>query len=232
MPRLTGLSLAFPCHNEEANVERVTRDALRVAAQVADRYEVILVDDGSRDRTAEIVTRLAQEFPQVRLVRHPVNKGYGEALKSGFRAATMPWVFYSDGDGQFDLNELPALIEKTKEADIVSGIRVHRADPWHRKMNAAIFELAGRIFFGLHVPDVDCAFKIYRRDLFDKIRMNTSGAMIDTEVLVKAKRAGYRITTLPVRHLPRQAGVQSGAKLRVILRAMKEFWVLWWDLRK
>ena len=232
MAKLSGLSLTFPCHNEEANVERVTRDALRVAAQVADRYEVILVDDGSHDRTAEIVTRLSQEFPQVRLIRHAVNKGYGEALKSGFRAAKLPWVFYSDGDGQFDLNELPALIEKTRDADIVSGVRTHRADPWHRKLNAEIFEVAVRLFMGLNVPDIDCAFKIYKRDLFDKIQLHTSGAMIDTEVLVKAQRAGYRIATMPVRHLPRQAGVQTGAKLSVIFRAMKEFWMLWWDLRK
>lgn len=229
--KLEGLSLFFPCHNEEANVEGVIREALRIAPQVTERYEVLIVDDGSRDRTADIVQRLAASHPTVRLVRHDQNKGYGEALKSGFKAAQLPWVFYSDGDGQFDLNELPALVAKTAEADIVSGVRRQRADPWNRQLNGKLFELSVRLFMGLNIPDIDCAFKLYRRELFDNIQLHTTGAMIDTEVLIKAQRLGYSITTMDVSHRPRRAGVQSGAKLKVVLRAMKEFWFLWWELQ-
>jgi glycosyltransferase involved in cell wall biosynthesis len=231
MEKLEGLSLFFPCYNEEANIESVVRDALRVAPLVSDQYEIIVVDDGSRDETAAIVNRLQREFPVVRLVRHNMNRGYGEALKSGFSTAKLDWVFYSDGDGQFDLDELPALVEKTQESDIVSGVRLRRADSWLRVFNAKLFEIAVRIFMGLNIPDIDGAFKIYRRDLFHHILLKTSGAMIDTEILVKAQRLGYRITTVGVRHLPRRAGAQSGGNPRVILRAMKEFWQLWWELR-
>ncbi|MFA5974895.1 MAG: glycosyltransferase family 2 protein [Elusimicrobiota bacterium] len=229
--KLDGLSLFFPCHNEETNVERVIDEASQVAAQVAESYEVIIVDDGSCDRTPEIVQSMAQSRPALKLVRHPTNRGYGEALKSGFRAARFPWVFYSDGDGQFDLNELPSLVELTSQADIISGVRVRRADPWHRKLNAQIFAAALRVFMGLDIPDIDCAFKLYRRSLFNEIQMITTGALIDAEILVKARRMGYRIATVGVSHRPRRAGVQSGANLSVIFRAMKEFWALWWDLR-
>jgi glycosyltransferase involved in cell wall biosynthesis len=229
---LEGLSIFFPSYNEEANVERVVREALRVAPKTAKDYEIVVVDDGSKDRTSEIVRSLARENSKVRLVRHETNKGYGEALKSGFRAAKMPWVFYTDGDGQFDLNELPELAARTSDTDIVSGYRAHRADPWHRKLNAAIFALALRVFMGLRVRDVDCAFKLYRRELFDRIQLNTSGALIDAEVLTKAIRAGYRVASMPVSHKPRIAGSQTGAKCHVIFRAMKEFCQLWWDLRK
>jgi glycosyltransferase involved in cell wall biosynthesis len=230
-PAVTSLSIVMPFYNEEANIEHGMREAIRVvdALEIRD-YEVIAVDDGSADRTREIARQWSEQNPHIRLVAHDQNKGYGEALKSGFRAARKTWVFYTDGDGQFDLNQLPALIEKTTVADIVSGVRIHRADPWYRKLNAGIFSFALRLFMGLDIPDVDCAFKIYRREIFDRLALKTSGALIDAEVLLKARRAGYRITTMPVQHKPRNAGAPTGANGRVILRAMKEFWQLWADL--
>lgn len=230
--RLEGLSLFFPCHNEEANIGRVLADALRAASLVADRFEIIVVDDGSRDGTDEAVRRVMAESPEVRLVRHAVNRGYGEALRSGFRAARFPWVFYSDGDGQFDLQELPRLAASARNADIVSGVRLRRADPWHRKLNAFIFQCALRLFMGLRVKDVDCAFKLYRREVFDEMTLRASGAMIDAEVLSKARRNGRRIVSVGVSHRPRIAGVSSGGNPWVILKAMGEFWKLWWDLRR
>jgi len=231
-PMLDGLSLFFPCYNEEANVEGLVQDALRVAPAVAREFEIIIVDDGSRDGTAARVAGIATQSPAVRLVRHEKNRGYGEALKSGFRAARLPWVFYSDGDRQFDLNELPRLVWEARGADIVSGFRLKRADPWHRLLNAKIFETALHLFMGLNIPDVDCAFKIYRRDIFDGFAMNATGAMIDAEILSKARRQGQVIKTLGVGHRPRVAGTPTGAKPKVILRAMVEFWKLWWDLRR
>ena len=231
MPKLPSLTVFFPCHNEKANLDRVLDQALRVVPQVAEEYEIIIIDDGSDDGTEQFISKRARQDPPIRLIRHPVNRGYGEALKSGFRSARMQWVFYTDGDGQFDLAELPLLVEQSSSADIVSGYRLNRADPLYRKWNAFIFGMACRLFLGLNVPDIDCAFKLYRRDIFDRLTLTTTGAMIDAEILAKASRAGRRIITIPVSHHPRIAGTQSGAKLKVILKAMREFWVLWATLR-
>jgi glycosyltransferase involved in cell wall biosynthesis len=228
---LEGLSIFFPCHNEEANVEGVIRDALRVAPKVADRYEVIIIDDGSMDRTAEITKRFEEPTSHVRLVRHDVCKGYGEALKSGFRAARFPWIFYSDGDRQFDLRELERLVEKADHSDIVSGYRARRADPWYRTLNARLYGLALRGLIGIDIPDVNCAFKLCRREVFDHIQLKSSGALINAEIFAKAKRQGCVISTMPVTHRPRTAGRQTGAQLKVILKAMREFMLLWRDIR-
>jgi glycosyltransferase involved in cell wall biosynthesis len=226
---LEGLSLFFPCHNEEPNVEKVIHNALRVAPRVATQYEVIIVDDGSTDRTADIAQRFSSAG--VRLVRHGRCLGYGAAVKSGLMAARYPWVFFSDGDGQFDLGEIPRLVELSGHADIISGTRVRRADPWHRLLNARLFELALNLLFGLQVRDVNCAFKLMRRDLFDRIPLKNSGAMINAEIFLKAKRLGATVAFTPVSHLPRLSGQQSGAHPKVILKAMREFITLWWNMK-
>lgn len=228
---LKGLTLFFPCYNEEANVATTVRAALDVARQVAEDYEVLVIDDGSRDKTVDTAEAIAKVDPHVRVVRRERNGGYGEALKSGFAAGRFPWIFFSDADGQFNLRELVRAVEKAREADVVIGFRKHRADPWHRKMNALIFKMALYVFMGLRVRDVDCAFKLFKRDVFSRVRLKTTGAMISAEILSKARKNGFSIAEVGVEHLPRKAGSSTGANPRVILRAMREFWVLWWDLR-
>ena len=221
------LSIFFPCHNEEANVERVARAALTVAASLAGDFEVIIVDDGSRDRTAELAEGLRREDPEhIRIVRHETNRGYGAALASGFRAATKELVFYTDGDGQFDLGELPRLLPLIERYDIVSAFRVNREDPFFRHVNAACWGALVNFLFRMRVRDVDCAFKLYRREMFDRMELESTGALIDTEILAKALRLGYTITQIGVRHYPRLAGRQTGANLRVILRAFRELFRL------
>jgi glycosyltransferase involved in cell wall biosynthesis len=225
--KIEGLSLFFPCHNEAANVEGLLGDALRIAPQIASPYEVIIVDDGSTDATADIALRVGRTAQGVRLVRHPQRQGYGMAIRSGLLAARYPWIFFSDGDRQFDLEELRRFVEKTKDADIVAGYRAKRADAWHRRMNARIFGWALKLAFGLEVPDVNCAFKIFRRELFDRLELESSGAMINAEILTKARRLGYTIATMEVTHRPRTAGRQSGAQVRVVTKAIIEFISLW-----
>jgi glycosyltransferase involved in cell wall biosynthesis len=222
------LSVFFPCHNEEGNVERVTRSALDVLATISPDYEVIIVNDGSSDRTADIANRLAAEHVCVRVVHHRHNQGYGAALRSGFRAATKEWVFYTDGDGQFDLNELPRLVTLASRADIVSGYRTVRRDSWLRSLNAMAWGLLIGVTLRLWVRDVDCAFKLYRREIFDHIEIHSTGALIDAEILARAQRCGYTIVQTGVCHHPRICGTQSGARLKVITRA---FWELF-RLRK
>lgn len=226
------LTITFPCYNEEANVERVTLASLAVGRRIADDLEVVIVNDGSRDRTGEIADRLAAEHPEVRVAHNSPNRGYGGALARGFREATKDWVFYTDGDGQFDLNELPRLLPLLEQYDIVSCYREKRQDPFMRKLNAFAWGTLVRMLFGLRLRDIDGAFKIYPRVLFDQIEMKSTGALIDTEVLSRAQRLGYRIGQLGVQHYPRTAGQQTGANLRVILRAFKELFKLFREIKR
>lgn len=220
----------FPCHNEQDNVERVVRRAQQVLTGLSVDYEIIIVNDGSRDRTGEIADSLAQNDGHIRVVHHPVNRGYGGALQSGFRAATKEWVFYSDGDGQFDLAELPRLLALSETYDIVSGYRLNRSEGWRRKLNAWGWGEVVRLMLGLKLRDIDCAFKLYRRSLFDHIEMRSMGALIDAEILTRAQRAGYTIGQCGVHHYPRRAGASTGANMKVILRAFKELFKLRRDI--
>ena len=224
------ISVFFPCHNEEGNVERLVRQGLEVLSAVSDDYEVIVVNDGSSDRTREIADRLAAEDEHVRAVHHEANRGYGGALQSGFQAASKEWVFYTDGDGQFDLKELPGLLELTDEYDIVTCYRLDRQDSSLRKVNAWAWGKLVNMMFGMKIRDIDCAFKLYRREIFDHIEMRSEGALIDTEILARAQRGGYRIVQRGVHHYPRVAGEQSGADIKVILRAFGELWKLRKDI--
>jgi len=223
---VVSITVFFPCHNEQDNVSRVTRQAVTVLEGLGADYEVIVVDDGSTDATGQIADELAAANPCVRVIHHPGNLGYGAALQSGFRAATREWVFYTDGDGQFDIGEMPALLPLLAEYDIVSCYRVNRQDNIVRKINGWLWTRVICLAFSLKIRDVDCAFKLYRRAIFDKIKMESTGALIDTEILARAARKGYRITQRGVHHYPRTAGRQTGANLRVILRAFKELWQL------
>jgi glycosyltransferase involved in cell wall biosynthesis len=220
------ISVFFPCHNEQDNIERVVQQALDVLPTISDDYEIIIVNDGSADRTAEIADRLAEANPSIRVVHHHVNRGYGGALQSGFRNASKEWVFYTDGDGQFDIRELPGLLEYIDNYDIVTCYRINRQDAWLRKFNGWAWSKLVNLLFHFKIKDVDCAFKLYRREIFDHIEMHSEGALIDAEILARAHRAGYRITQCGVHHYPRTAGRQSGANFKVILRAFKELFKL------
>lgn len=224
--RLPSLTIFFPCYNEEANVERTTLAALEAGRQFTDDLEVIIVNDGSRDRTGQIADELAAAHPQVRAVHNSPNLGYGGALQRGFREATREWIFYTDGDGQFDFREIAVLLPLLDRFDILSAYRLNRQDPRFRKLNAWCWTTLVNVLFGLRLRDIDCAFKLYPRKLFDQIEMWSMGALIDTEILAKARILGYRIGQTGVHHYPRTAGSQTGANLRVILRAFKELFKL------
>ncbi len=225
------LSVFFPCYNEEANVERTTRAAVKACERLVEHrmladYEVIIVNDGSKDRTAELADRLAAEHAKVRAVHNNPNRGYGGALQRGYREARMDYVFYTDGDGQFDFEEIEKLLPLLAEWDIVSAYRMNRQDPLQRKINAFCWGTLVNLLFRMRIRDVDCAFKIFPGELFERIDLRSTGALIDTEVLAKAKNLGYRIGQIGVHHYPRTAGQQTGANFRVILRAFRELFKL------
>jgi glycosyltransferase involved in cell wall biosynthesis len=225
------LSLVLPAYNESENIEVVVGRALEVLPRVTSAYEIVVVDDGSRDGTAAIVDRLAEQHPGVRAVHHEVNRGYGAALTSGFRAATGDAIMFMDADRQFDIADISALLPYVPHFDIVAGYRIQRRDPLYRRLYGKLFGLAVWVLFGLRLRDIDCAFKIFRADLIRDIELTTPGALINTELLTRAKRRGATIEQVGVRHYPRPAGESSGGSPRVVFRAMGETIRLWLRLR-
>ncbi|HTC19282.1 MAG TPA: glycosyltransferase family 2 protein [bacterium] len=227
MTKVPSLSVFFPEYNEEANVENMVRSAQTIIPEVAENWEIIPVNDGSKDKTGEIIDRLAKEDPHVRPVHHEKNQGYGGAVISGFKASTMDLVFFTDGDLQFDLREINLLLEKLDEGDLILGYRKNRQDAWNRRLNAFLWGSLVKFLFGFKVKDVDCAFKLVKRKVLDKIELTAGGAMISTELLARSHKAGFRFVEVGVTHLPRVAGTQTGAKLSVILKAFRELFKLY-----
>ena len=232
--RQTGpsISVFFPCYNEQDNVSRTTEQALSVLKDLEADFEIIIVDDGSADATGRIADEIAARDERIKVVHHPTNLGYGAALQSGFRAAARELVFYTDGDGQFDIGEMPALLPLMKQYDIVSCYRLNRQDSLFRKLNAWCWTKLVCLLFRMKVRDIDCAFKLYKTEIFRNINMVSAGALIDAEILARAVRKGYTITQKGVHHFPRKAGKQTGADIKVILRAFKELFKLHRQIRK
>jgi len=228
--RVARLSYFFPAHNEEANLEALVAEALATLPELAETFEIIAVDDGSRDATPAIADRLAAEHPDVvRVVHHPTNLGYGAALRSGFGAARHELVAFTDGDRQFQVADLRRLTDRLQAADqpdVVVGYRIKRADPLVRTLYARAYRLANRLFFGLTVTDVDCACKLFRREALAGIAVESGGAFFSAELLIKLQVAGRSVAEVGVPHHPRTAGSPTGAKPSVIWRAVKDFWGL------
>ena len=226
------ISVFLPCYNEQDNVARTTEQALSVLENIEVDFEIIIVNDGSSDATGRIADEIAAGNRRIRVVHHPTNLGYGAALQSGFRAATKELVFYTDGDGQFDITEMPALLGLIPRYDIVSCYRLNRQDNLIRKINAWCWTKLVCLLFRMRVRDIDCAFKLYKREIFDNIKMVSTGALIDAEILARAVRKGCTITQKGVHHYPRKAGKQTGADIKVILRAFRELFKLHKQIRK
>jgi len=228
--RVPRLSYFFPAHNEEANLAGLVEEALATLPSIAETFEIIAVNDGSRDRTAAIADELAAAHPDVvRAVHHPTNLGYGAALRSGLAAARYELVAFTDGDRQFQVADLGRLTERLgapDHPDVVVGFRIKRADPPIRTIYARLYRLANRIFFGLTVTDVDCACKLFRREALDGLRVESEGAFFSAELLIKLRAAGRSVAEVGVPHYPRTAGSPTGAQPSVVFRAVKDFWLL------
>jgi glycosyltransferase involved in cell wall biosynthesis len=228
--RVKELSFFFPAHNEEANLEALVEEALGALPALADKFEIIAVDDGSRDRTPAIADELAAKHPNVfRVVHHPTNYGYGAALRSGFRASRYELVAFIDGDRQFKVADVGRLTERMAQADapnVVIGFRIARADPLIRRWYARIYRLSNRIFFGVRVRDIDCACKLFRRQALAPIRVASGGAFFTAELLIKIRFNGLKMAEVGVPHYARTAGSPTGAKPSVVFRAVRDFWSL------
>jgi len=231
MAKFEELSIFFPFWNEQDNVESVVQKAILVAEKLAEKWEIIMIDDGSSDKTLEKIRKLAAYDKRLIAVSHKINRGYGAALKTGFEKARYSYIVFNDGDGQFDFSEITKLMERIENADMVIGFRKKRLDHPFRHILMNMLKVWDYIFFGFRFKDIDCGFKLFKRQAISKILpLSSEGAMITTEILAKAKKEKLKITEVEVHHYPRLYGDQSGGNIRVILRAVKESLTLWRDL--
>lgn len=233
--QLHSLSVFLPAFNEEKNIEATVLKTLKVLESLKlDEYEIIVIDDGSSDQTAQRVSRIAKDNAGIRLVSHEVNLGYGAALKTGFKSSKYPWVAFTDADGQFDFSEITKFIGKTNEADLILGYRLNRSDPFDRVVLTFGWKTIAKILLGLNVKDYSCGFKLIKKEVFEKVQpLETEEKVTQIEFLVKAVKQGFRIAEVGVRHYPRVYGKATGGSLlsKVFLRSIVDLFVLWRKLR-
>lgn len=223
-----GLSVFFPAYNDSGTIASMVIRAVKAAAELTPDYEVIVVDDGSADATADIADELARQYPHVRVVHHPSNRGYGGALQTGFRSATKELIFYTDGDAQYDPAEMAALwAEMSPDADLVNGYKISRSDPLHRIVIGRLYHHTVKRLFGLKVRDVDCDFRLMRRAIFEKIDLEKTSGVICLEMMKKVTDAGFRIVEVPVHHYHRAFGRSQFFNFRRIFKTGVDVMRLW-----
>ena len=232
---IDGLSVFLPVYNEESNLQKVILKTKDVLIRVAENWELTIVNDGSTDSTLSVAEELVKGDGRIRIVNHEKNKGYGAALSSGFYGSKYPWIAFTDSDGQFDFNEIVNFIEmqKNTNADLVIGYYKSRKVSFSKVVTSKLWELLVFMFFGLKVRDVDCAFKLISKEVINKIdRLESErGAFISSELLIKAKKAGFSIVEIPVTHYPRTKGEGTGRNLNVIIKSFTDLFKLWKKLK-
>jgi len=229
--KLKNLSIFFPAYNEEDNITRTVENALSEVPLFAENFEIIIINDGSSDRTAEVAEKLSEKYENVRTVTHEENRGYGGALKTGLKEAQYEYIFFTDGDGQFNITEIEKLLPLAQKCDIAAGYRIKRNDPFYRIINAKAYNLLVRILFGLKMRDIDCAFKIIRKEVIDSIPLKSESQFISAELLIKAKKKGFTIKQIGVNHFPRKHGSPTGNKPIVVIKSFGELFKLWNELK-
>lgn len=227
MNKLTSLSIFFPAFNEEENIPLVVKEALEIAPKIAEKYELIVINDGSKDNTVEAVEEIAKKNNHVRLVSHKTNLGYGNALKTGFYNAKYDYITYMDSDRQFAFSQIFKLLDQFDTADVVIGFRINRADKFVRRVNGKLWTLLCGLLLGIPYRDIDCGFKLMKREVIDSIpKLESSGATISAELLAKAKKKGFKIIEVGLEHRPRQFGTPTGGNPLHIFRAFRDLILL------
>jgi len=222
LPYPAKLSVCLPAFNEQANIINTLEAATAILPEFVQDFELVVVDDGSRDDTAKLVQQYSEREPRARLVRHPQNRGYGAAVTTGMRAATGDLVMFTDSDGQFSMLDLPQLLARLKGNDFVVGYRYKRADKFMRLVNAWLWGKLVRLTLGVRIRDLDGAFKVFPRDLVEQLQLTSSGAGINAEIMAQCAHGGLKFAEVPVNHFPRYAGASTGANLKVILKAFRD----------
>jgi glycosyltransferase involved in cell wall biosynthesis len=223
-----GLSIFFPAYNDGGTIASLVVTARQAASALTPDFEIIIVNDGSADHTPEIADELARTYPEVRVVHHPKNRGYGGALRSGFASARKDFVFYTDGDAQYDPAEMALLWSRiADDVDLVNGYKISRSDPWHRIVIGRIYHHTVKVLFGLTVRDVDCDFRLMRRTIFDRVRLEHNSGVICLEMMKKIQDAGFRIAEVPVHHYHRSHGRSQFFNVRRLVRTAIDVGTLW-----
>ena len=230
-PKPAGLSVFFPAYNDSGTIASMVIRTVKAASELTPDFEIIVVDDGSADSTAEIADELVRKYPQVRAVHHPINRDYGAALQTGFRSATKELIFYTDGDAQYDPAELAVLWARmTPETDLVNGYKISRSDPLHRILIGRLYHYIVSVLFGLKLRDVDCDFRLMRRTIFERINLEKTSGIICVEMMKKIQDAGFRIAEVPVHHFHRAFGKSEFFNYRRLFRTGRDLLKLWYAL--
>ena len=225
------LTAFFPAYNDQHTIEGIIRTAAEEISKVADDFEVLVVDDGSKDETSSILDRLARELAFLRVIHHEKNLGYGAALISGFTHARKDLIFYTDGDGQYDVREIHNLLARLgPNIDLVNGYKVKRSDPWYRVWIGSGYRVAMRAAFRLSIRDVDCDFRLFRRYVFETIKLESRSGVICVEMAKKFERAGFRMVEVPVSHYPRMHGRSEFFRVRHLFFTLNGLFRIWWNL--
>ena len=231
MKKLESISAFFPAYNDAATISSMVIATLLTLPKVTDDYEVIVVNDGSPDHTGEMLGELARVYPEVRIITHEKNRGYGGALRSGFSAATKSWIFYTDGDAQYDPRELPRLVAAvTGDCDVVNGYKIERFDPLHRVVIGRLYHHIVRLLFGFRLRDVDCDYRLIRRAVFDKVSLDSTSGTICLELVKKLQDLGFRFKEVPVHHYHRAHGKSQFFNFPRLIKTAKQLMGLWWEL--
>lgn len=230
--RIAALSVFFPAYNEEANIEKTVRQAREILLKITDKWEISVINDGSTDKTGQIAAKLRQEDKRIDVINHAQNRGYGAALKSGFSNARYPWVAFTDSDGQFNFSEIKKFLPLMKNSDLILGYRLNRADSFLRKIYTFVWGKIPVVLWGLRVRDYSCGFKLIKKKVFDAVQPLVGEEKVtQIEILVKAKRKGFRFAEVGVRHYPRKFGRPAGANIKVVVRSFIDLFRLYRDLR-
>jgi len=228
---LTSLSIFFPAYNDGGTIPSMVMTAQIAARTLTNDFEIIVVNDGSQDYSALVLAELEKQVPCLRVIHHQENQGYGTALRTGFSAATKEWIFYTDGDAQYNPLEMPLLVKALRDgADVVNGFKTHRNDPSIRILLGDIYNSVVKYAFGLRLKDVDCDFRLLRRTIFNNIELESDSGSICVEMIKKIQDAGFRFAEVPVSHYHRQYGTSQFFNWRRLLRTAQQLLILWWKL--
>lgn len=228
---MASVSIFYPCYNDWGTMGSMVMLTIRTAERLGLDYDITLIDDGSGDHTLDLLEEIECHFPQVQVKRHEKNRGYGGALRSGFASAKKEWIFYTDGDAQYDVRELERLVEKiADDVDVVQGYKITRHDPLHRIVIGRIYHHLVKLAFGLKIRDVDCDFRLIRRSVFDRVELKSDSGVICAEMMTKIQRAGCRVTEVPVHHFDRHHGKSQFFNFSRIFRVARNLAGLWFRM--
>lgn len=231
MKKLPQLTIFFPCYNDAGTIGKMVKEALRIGKTITDDLEIIVVDDGSKDESPKILKELSSSIPELRVIYHKKNSGYGSALRDGFYSATKNFIFYTDGDAQYSVEELALLVEKMQDGvDLVNGYKLNRSDAWYRKLIGKLYSYGMGFLFGINVIDIDCDFRLFRRELLKDIRLESDSGAICVEMLFKFQKKGAVFTQVGVHHYPREYGRSQFFSFKHISKAVLGLIKLWWNL--